>query len=187
MLQLVGGSFVADDDGVRVHLQGADGPFLADGALYGVLQGAGLVVAVADDEHLFGIHHGAYADGQGCLGHLVHVVVKEAAVGDDGVCGEALDASAALEGAERLVEGDVSVGADAAHEEVYAAGSLDGSLVLSALSGEVLGVAVEDVYVLLLDVDVGEEVGPHEAVVALGVLFGQTYVFIHIECDDVLE
>ena len=187
VLQFVGGCFVADDDGVGVHLQGADGPFLAYGALDGVLQGASLVVAVHHDEHFLGVHHGAYADGQGCLGHLVHVVVEETAVGNDGVRGETLDAGAALQGAERLVEGDVSVGADAAHEEVDAAGSLDGSLVLSAFGSQVLRVAVQDMHVLLLDVDVGEEVGPHEAVVALGVFLGQTHVFVHVEGDDVLE
>jgi len=187
VLQLVGGCLVADDDGVRMHLQGTDSPFLADSALYGVLQGASLIVSVADDEHFLGIHYSTYADGQGCLGHLVHVVVEEAAVGDDGICGEALHTGAALQGAEGLVEGDVSVGTDAAHEEVDATGCLDGSFVLSALSSKVLGVAVQDMYVLLLDVDMGEEVCPHEAVVAFGMLLGQSDVLVHVESDDVLE
>ena len=154
MLELVGGSFVADNDGVRVHLQRADGPFLADGALDGVLQGACLVVSVHYDEHFLGIHHSAYAHGECCLGHLVDVVVEESAVGDDGVGGKTFHAGATLEGAEGLVEGDVTVGTYAAHEEVDAASRLDGCLILCTFCRQVLGVAVQDVHVLLLDVDV---------------------------------
>ena len=49
MLQFVGGGFVADDDGVRVHLQSTDGPFLADAAFDGMLQRTRLVVAIDND------------------------------------------------------------------------------------------------------------------------------------------
>ena len=187
VLQFIGGSFVADDDGMGVHLQGADGPLLADAELDGMCQRACLVVAIGYDEHFLGIHHSANTDGEGCLGHLVYIVVEETAVGDDGVCRQALHAGAALQGAEGLVEGDVTIGANAAHEEVNAAGILDGLLVGSALGSQILGIAVQDVHVLLLDVNVREEVGPHEAMVALGVLFGQTYIFVHVKGDDILE
>ena len=61
------------------------------------------------------------------------------------------------------------------------------SLVLSAFFLKVGSVSIQDVNVLLLDVDVREEVGPHEAVIAFGVLFGQAHVLVHIEGDDVLE
>ena len=87
----------------------------------------------------------------------------------------------------RLVESDVSVRTDAAHEEVDTACSLDGSLVLSAFCSEVSGVAIQDVDVFLLDVDVREEVVPHEAMVAFGVLFRQSDILVHIESDDVCK
>ena len=95
MLQLVCGSFVADDDGMGMHLQGANRPFLADGTFDSVLQGTSLVVTVHDDEHFLCVHHGSDTDRQGRLWHLVHIVLEEAAVGDDSVCGETLHASAA--------------------------------------------------------------------------------------------
>lgn len=52
---------------------------------------------------------------------------------------------------------------------------------------QVRGVPVEDVHVPLGDIDVGEEIVPHERVVALRMVLGQTHVLIHVERDDVLE
>ena len=76
-LQLVSSGLVANDDTMLVSLQGRDGPCLTNGALNSGLQGASLVVAVAENHDLAGSHHGAYTNGQGQLGHLVHVVIKE--------------------------------------------------------------------------------------------------------------
>ena len=81
----------------------------------------------------------------------------------------------------------MAVFADAAHEQVEAAGIDDGLLVSGAFGGEVGRVAVEDVDVLLGLVDVVEQVLVHEGVVALGMLLGQAHVLVHVEGDDVLE
>ena len=81
----------------------------------------------------------------------------------------------------------MSVGADTADEQVDAACLLDHLLVVRALGDEVLGVAVEDVDVLLGDVNVVEEVGGHEAMIALGMAFGQGDVLVHVERQHVLE
>ena len=89
-LELIDGSLVGNDDGMGMHLQGTQGAHLGDAALDSLLQSAGLGMAVDDDHHLAGIHHGADAHGECRLGHLVQVAVKEAAVGDDGVLGEGL-------------------------------------------------------------------------------------------------
>ena len=61
-------------------------------------------------------------------------------------------------------------------EELNAAGGLNLPLVLLALLAEVLRVAVEQVHVGRVDVNVLEEVVPHEGVVALGVVAGQAAV-----------
>ena len=114
MFQLVCCGFVANDDGMGMQLEGTYCPFLTDCTLDGVLKGASLVVAVCHDEHFLSIHHGSDSDCQSRLGHLIDVVIEEATVGDDGVRGEALYASAALQRAEGLVECDVSVRTDAA-------------------------------------------------------------------------
>ena len=75
-----------------VHLDGADGPHVIDTFFYGVLQGAGFAMAVAEDEYLTGCHDGADADSEGLLRNLGDVVVEEAAVGNDGIGIEGLDA-----------------------------------------------------------------------------------------------
>ena len=79
------------------------------------------------------------------------------------------------------------VGANAAEEQIHAAGSLHAGFVGSTFSFQVFSIAVEDVYILRLDVDVAEEVVPHERMIAFGMFFRQADVFIHIERDDVLE
>jgi len=81
----------------------------------------------------------------------------------------------------------MTIRTDTTQEEVDTTYGEDRFLVGSALGLEVGGITVEDVYVLLLDVDVAEEVLPHEGVVALGMILGDTYVLIHIEGDDVLK
>ena len=170
-----------------VELEGADGPHLVDGFFNTMAQGTGLVMAVHEDEDFLGVHDGTDTDREGCLRNEIHVIVEEAAVGDDGVGGKGLLAGAAGEAGAGLVEGDVAVGADAAHEEVDAGGGGDGLFIIGALDFEVGGVAVQNMDVLLLDVDVAEEVIPHEGVVAFGMVFRQVDVLIHVEGDYVLE
>ena len=53
-LYLGAGWLVADDDAVWVHLDGADGPHVVDAFFDGVLQGAGFIMAVAEDKDLAG-------------------------------------------------------------------------------------------------------------------------------------
>lgn len=96
--QFCTGWLVADDDAVGVHLDSADGPHVIDTFFYGVLQGAGFAMAVAEDEDLTGCHDGANADGKGLLRYLCDVVVEEAAVGDDGIGIEGLDAGLGCQG-----------------------------------------------------------------------------------------
>jgi len=72
----------------------------------------------------------------------------------------------------------VSVFADASQEEVDAADSFDLGLVLDAFNLKIWGIAVEDMDVIWVDVDVREEVPPHEGVVALGMVSGETDVLV---------
>ena len=157
------------------------------GTLDGCLQCTCLVVAVDKNHHLLGIHHRANTYCQRQLRHLVDVALKETAVGNDGVRGECLHASTTGQRTVRLVEGNVSVGADAAYEQVDAASLLNHLLIVGTLGGQVLGIAVEDVDVLLGAVDVVKQVASHEGVVALRVLLRQPHIFVHIECQHILE
>lgn len=169
-LQLQCRVLVDDEHRVGVQLQAGEGPHVVDAVLDALLEGEGLARADDDGDDLAGLEDGLDADGQGEAGHLADVVVEEAGVGEDGVVGERLDPGAGREAGAGLVEGDVAVLADAGEEEVDAAGGLDLGLVGDALGLQVGRVAVEDVDVVGVDVYVGEEVLPHEGVVALGVV-----------------
>ena len=81
----------------------------------------------------------------------------------------------------------MAVRSDTAKEQVDTACFLYHLLVVGTLGVEVFGVAIENVDILGGAVDVVEEVATHERVVTLGMALGQSYILIHIECDDVLE
>jgi hypothetical protein len=60
-------------------------------------------------------------------------------------------------------------------------------LIASALSHEILCVTVQDVHILRTDIDVREEVLPHEGVVTLRVVLWNAYILVHIESHYVTE
>jgi hypothetical protein len=112
------------------------------------------------------VEHSLHADSQSHFGYLIQVVSKEPRVGNDCVVGKGLDTGARLETGAWFVEGNVSIGSNATEEQLDATDTLDLIFIVLALGLEVRGVAVEDVDVFWLGVDVGEEVLVHEAVVA---------------------
>jgi len=48
-------------------------------------------------------------------------------------------------------------------------------------------VAVEYIHVFRANIDVGEEIAPHERMVTLFVVFGQIAIFVHVESHDITE
>lgn len=186
-LELATGSLIGNDDSMGVHLQAADGPHMVDGFFDTVLQGTGLIMAVDHDHDLLGIHDSADANGQCGLGDFIDIVIKETTIGDDGIGGEGLLTGTALEAGAWLIEGDMSVRAYATHEQIDATSCDDGFLIVLALFLQILGIAVEDMDILSLDVDMAEEIGPHEGVVALRMILGEVDILVHIERDDILE
>ena len=185
--QLVASCFVANHDSVWVHLEHRRSPLVADIAVDAMLEGTSLVVTRAYEEHFLRIHHGADTDSQRLLWYEAEVVVEEAAVGVDSVSSQRLDTCARSQRRTWLVESEVSVRTDTAHEEVNTTSFCNHFLVVVALGDEVRSVTIEDVHVLWLDVDVVEEVVPHEAVVAFWVINRQFHILVHVERDDVLE
>ena len=73
------------------------------------------------------------------------------------------------------------------NKQMNAASRSNFQLVVAAFCRQVAGVAVEDVDVLRKDVDVLEEVVPHEVVVTLRMVAGQTHILVHVERFHVLE
>ena len=170
-----------------MYLQTGDGPRVVVSALYALLNSLSLSVAGSQDHNLAARQNGANTNGQSGLGNLINVAIEETSVSDDRILGQGLDTGTRVERRERLVERDVTVVTYATHKQVDTACCLDLSLVLSALTLQILSVTVQNVYILGVDVNVLEEVVPHKRVVALGVLLGQVAVLVHIERDHVLE
>ena len=187
MLDFLSGRLVTDDDAVGMELQGADGPPLCDGALDGSLQSAGLVVSIAEDEDLTGIHDSADTYGKGRSRNILGLTTEESAVGDTGVGRQRLLACTAVQTAARLIESNVSVGTDTTDKQVDTAGLNNHLFIMCTLCCQILGIAVEDVDVLFWNVNVVEEVGGHEAMIALGMALGQVHVLVHIKRQHVLE
>ena len=151
------------------------------------LQSQRLALTQDDGHDLSRLQHSLDTNCKGHLRHLLYIPAKEPRVGKDSIVSQSLNTGSTRETGPRLVEGDVAVLADAGEEEVDAASGFDGVLVADAFGLEVRGVTVEDVDVGRVDVDVGEEVLPHEGVVGLGVVTRNADVFIHVEGDDVFE
>ena len=187
VLQFVGGIFVTDDDGMGVLLQAADGPHVVDRFFNTVTKGAGLVVAIHHDHHLLGIHDSTDTDSQSCLGNQIDIIIEETTIGNHGICGERLLACTAGQAGAWFVESDVAVGTNTAHEQVNSSCCLYGFLIVLTFCLQILGIAIEDMDILFLDVDMAEEVVPHKAMVALGVFLGKVHVLVHVERNHVLE
>jgi len=81
-------------DSPRVQLQRGHRPHVVHAVLDALGQRARLAGPGDDHHHLACIHDGADADSERHLGHGADVVVEEAAVGNDGVVRQRLDARA---------------------------------------------------------------------------------------------
>ena len=81
----------------------------------------------------------------------------------------------------------MAIRTDTADKEVDATRFFYHLLIMTALLFQVLGITVQDMNILLRAVDMIEEIGSHKRVIALRMRFRQTYIFIHIEGDDMLE
>lgn len=133
------------------------------------------------------VEDGLDSDCERHFGDLVDVVVEESRIGQDGVVGQRLHSGAALQARSRLVESDMSIGTNPTQEKLNASSPLDLLLVGYALFFEILGIAIQDVNVGRVDVDVAEEVLVHERVVGLRVLARDPDVLVHVERDDIFE
>ena len=88
---------------------------------------------------------------------------------------------AAGKAAVRLVEANVSVAADAQQLQVDAVMLLDDPVIPGALQDAVGLGAVRQEASVRRDIDMVEQILPHEAAVALGMLPGQAAVFVQID------
>ena len=148
-----------------MSLEHRSSPLVADISIDDVLECTCLVMAIANEEDLLGSHYSADTNGKSLLGNEVDIVVEETRIGDDCVGGKRFDMGKATQRGTGLVECQVSIRTYTSHKEVDAAGSCNGLFVVGALSIQVLGVAIENMNILGLDIDVAEEVLPHETMI----------------------
>jgi len=118
---------------------------------------------------------------------LVQVVAKEPRVSQYRVVGEGFYTCSRLEAGTGLVECNVPVGSDASEEELDASGLLYLFFVLLAFGLQIGRIAVEDVDVAWIHIDVGEEMLVHEAVIAFRVVPRDANIFVHIESDHIAK
>ena len=179
---------VKDDAAGGVLLQEAGGHLGDHRAFDGALDDARLVLAEGQQHQLAGRENRAHAHGDGLAGHVP--LAEEVAGGvhsSDAVKRD--QPRAAVAGRTRLVEAHVPGPADAQDLQVQSAGGRDGLLVAVAEIVHVLHRhrAVGDVDVLRPDVDVVEEILPHEAVVTLQRGGVHRPVLVEVERHDVGE
>ena len=163
--KFVTGGFVANDDGSRMGLKHRCSPLVADVSVNDMLESTSLVVTIANEEDFLGSHYSADTNCEGLLGHEIDIVVEEARIGYDGVGSQRLDMSKAIERRAWLVESKMAIGTNATHEKMNATSSSNSLLIISTFSIQVFGISVEDMNVLRLDVDVAEEILPHETMI----------------------
>ena len=111
----------------------------------------------------------------------MRLVFKEMGVGGDGALRQGHLMGAAGKAAVRLVEANVSVAADAQQLQVDAVMLLDDPVILGALQSAVGLGAVRQKASVRRDIDMVEEILPHEAAVALGMVPGQAAVFVQVD------
>lgn len=126
------------------------------------------------------IKHGLNADRQCHSWHLIEIVSEEPRVRQYGVVGKRLHACPRLEAGTWFIKGNVSVRSNAAEEQLDATDTLDLVLELLTFGFEIWCVAIEDVDVIGVYIDVGEEVLVHEAVIAFRVIPWDANIFVLI-------
>ncbi len=81
----------------------------------------------------------------------------------------------------------MAVGAYAAKEKVDAAIGFDFCFISGTFCSGVFSVAIENVDVFCRNIDVVKEILVHEGMIALLMVAGNAYIFVHVECHYILE
>ena len=170
-----------------MHLQSRDSPHVVHATLYSSLQGTTLSMTIHQDHHLLSSHDSTDTHRERCLWHLIHIIIKETTVGNNGICSQCLLTSTTGQAGTWLIESDMAIGTDTTKEEVDTTEFLYFLLVVGTLCSQIRRIAIEDMNIFLRTVDMVEQVCKHERVVALRMLYGQTYILVHIKGYDILE
>jgi hypothetical protein len=111
---------------------------------------------------------------------LVQIVSEEPRIGQDCVICKRLHTSSRLEAGTWLVEGNVSIGPNAAEEQLDATRTLYFLFVVMAFGFQVRRVTVKDVDVVRIHIHMREEVLVHKAMIAFGVVSWKADILVLI-------
>ncbi len=81
----------------------------------------------------------------------------------------------------------MTVNTNPSQKKVNAAEILHFLFITGALRFDIGSIAIEDVYVFTLNIDMIEKVFPHKGVVTLGMIFRNPDIFIHIKGNDMFK
>mmetsp|Transcript_28081 Transcript_28081/g.39622 ORF Transcript_28081/g.39622 Transcript_28081/m.39622 type:complete len:228 (+) Transcript_28081:1014-1697(+) len=181
------GVFIATDHSLWMHLDGRDSPHVIHTLFYSFVKSKGLVASCNNNNNFSSCHHSCNTHSQSHLGHFVNVTSKESSIRFDGVVCKGLNSSFAGQAGARLVESNVTISANTTKEEFNSTNSCNFLFIVFALLFKILGIAIQNVDVLLLDVDVIEKVLSHECMIRFRVVFWQVDVLIHVKGNYILK
>ena len=169
-----------------MELENGGGHLRGDGAEESLSHDLGLALAGDDHDHALGMHDVADAHGVGEAGHILFLL-KEALVGLNGGVGQGDLVGALGEVVVRLIEADVSVGAETQQLQIDAAQGADDLVIAAALF---LGVGIHaagHIGVGQINVDVVKEVVAHKVNVALIAGVVQPHILVQVDALDAAE
>ena len=172
--------FVEDHGGARVELQRGAGANRGERAFDHVFDGADFGGAEGEQQAASRVENGADAHRERVLRHRVEGT-EDGAIIAECLFGEDLDPRARTQRAGGFVETDVAVAAEAEELDVDPAGVENALFVTAALGVKIGRRAVGHVGALWVDVDVAEEIFPHEIPVGLVVRAGEADILVEVK------
>ncbi len=178
--------FVEDHRGAGVKLESGTGTNCGERTFDHVFDGADFRGTEREEQAAARIKDGADAHRECVFRHGVEGA-EDRAVITERLLGEDLNPRARAERAGGLIEADVTVAAEAEELDVDAARVEDALFVAAALGVKIGRRANGHVGALLVDVDVAEEIFPHEIPVGLVVGAGEADILVEVERRDPAE
>ena len=186
--QFKSGCIISYYDTLLMHLQSTDGPHLIDRTFYCMIERASFIMSVHPIIITSLAESTVYLHQSMPFGHFVYIIVEETGIGDDCISRQSLLTCAGRQRRTRFIEGNVSVRTNTTHKQVDTTVRLDFFFVTGTFSIQVSSIPRSGYrYSPGFDVDMAEEVIPHERVGFPRMFFGQTHILIHIKSNHVLK
>ena len=81
----------------------------------------------------------------------------------------------------------MTIRTDTTDKEVNTTCFLNHLLIVGTLCHQILGIAVQDMNVILININMVEQVTGHKRVIALRMVLGKSYILVHIKGNHVLK